>query len=84
MTKVIRIRQNGLLTLPAELQKKYQINEGDSITLVDLDGGWFLSPQKSILPNLVSEIEKLREKNGISVDELIQGVREQRNKSNSK
>jgi len=80
MSKTVQIRKKGALTLPMELRKRYQLEEGDPVTLVDLEEGIFLSPKTSVLPKLVAQIETLREKNNISLTELIQGVRDLRNK----
>jgi bifunctional DNA-binding transcriptional regulator/antitoxin component of YhaV-PrlF toxin-antitoxin module len=80
MTKVIQLQQKGTLSIPVEFQQKYQMNVGDTVTLVDLGKGMFLIPKKSQLPKLVGEIERLREEAGISIDELIEGVRKQRPK----
>ena len=38
----IRIHKNGALTLPIELRREYHIDEGDTLTLLDLDDGAFL------------------------------------------
>ncbi len=75
MTKIIQIRKKGSLTLPMEIRKRYQLEEGDPLTLIDLEEGIFLSPKTSVLPKLVAQIEELRQKNGISLAELIEGVR---------
>ena len=78
MAKILQIRKRGTLTLPVSLRQKYRLEEGDPLTVVDLKEGIFLSPKGSILPKLSSEIEKLRKKHKISLEELIKGVAEQR------
>jgi bifunctional DNA-binding transcriptional regulator/antitoxin component of YhaV-PrlF toxin-antitoxin module len=80
MTKTIQMRKKGSVTIPMELRKRYRIGEGDPLTIIDLGEGFFLSPRQSVLPKLVAEIETLRQKNNISLEELIQGVAKQRNK----
>jgi len=80
MSKTVQIRKKGTLTLPMEFRKRYQLDEGDPVTLVDLDEGIFLSPKTSVITKLVAQIETLREKNNISLVELIQGVRDLREK----
>ncbi len=80
MTKTIQIRKKGSVTIPMEIRKRYQLDEGDPLTLIDLGEGFFLSPKRSVLPKLVAEIEKLLKKNNISLEELIQGVMRKRNK----
>jgi bifunctional DNA-binding transcriptional regulator/antitoxin component of YhaV-PrlF toxin-antitoxin module len=81
MTKTIQIRKKGSLTLPMELRKRYQLDEGDPVTLVDLEEGIFLSPKVSVLPKLVAQIEELRQQNNMTLAELIEGVRTLRDQS---
>ena len=74
MTRTIQIRKKGSLTLPMNIRKRYDLEEGDPVTLIDLDEGIFLSPKPSVLPKLVAQIEKIRQENNISLTELIKGV----------
>ena len=76
--KTIQVRKRGTITLPVIVRDKYRLEEGDPITLVDIGEGVFLSPKRSLLPKLAQEIERLREKHGVSTEELIAGVAEQR------
>lgn len=78
MTKTIQIRKKGTITLPMEIRKRYRLEEDDPITLIDTGEGIFLSPKQSLLPKLVNEIESLRKKYNISLEELIQGVQKER------
>lgn len=81
MVTTMQLRAKGALTIPAELRQKYALHEGDVLTLVDLgDGSFFLSPRVSIIAKLVAEMEALREEAGISLDELLEGLPEQRRK----
>lgn len=67
MTRTVQIRKKGALTLPMELRKRYQLDEGDPVTLIDLDEGIFLSPKRSVLPKLAAQIEELCLKENISL-----------------
>ena len=78
MDTSIQIRQRGVLTLPNELREKYDIKEGDTYRLVDLDGIFILTPMVPLVPELAAEIERLRLEAGISSEELISTLREQR------
>jgi AbrB family looped-hinge helix DNA binding protein len=40
----VQVRKRGVLTLPAELRQKYDIEEGDTFRLVDLDGVFVITP----------------------------------------
>jgi AbrB family looped-hinge helix DNA binding protein len=74
----IQVRQRGTLTLPAELREKYGIQPGDTYRLVDLDGILILTPMVPMVPELAREIERMRMDAGLSVEELLGALREQR------
>jgi len=78
MTAILQVRKRGTITLPVRLRKKYNLEEGDPLTIIDLGGGIFLSPRPIFLPKLTGQIEELREKYDLSLEELINGVAEQR------
>ena len=74
----VQVRKRGLLTLPAELRQKYGIEEGDTFRLVDLDGIFVITPLVPMVPELAREIERLREEAGLSIEELLKGLQQQR------
>jgi AbrB family looped-hinge helix DNA binding protein len=78
MEATIQVRQRGTLTLPAELREKYGIEPGDTFRLVDLDGIFVLTPMVTMVPELAREIERARLEAGLSIEELLSGLREQR------
>jgi bifunctional DNA-binding transcriptional regulator/antitoxin component of YhaV-PrlF toxin-antitoxin module len=78
MEATIQVRQRGTLTLPAELREKYGIRPGDTFRLVDLDGVFVLTPMVPMVPELAREIERARLEAGLSVEDLLSNLREQR------
>ena len=74
----VQVRQRGTLTLPADLRAKYGIKEGDTYRLLDIDGILVLTPMVPMVPQLAREIERLRLEEGIGTQELLDGLREQR------
>ncbi len=78
MSAIVQVRQRGTLTLPAELREKYGIRPGDKLRLVDLDGVFVLTPMAPMVPELVREMERMRLEAGLSVEDLLAGLREQR------
>jgi bifunctional DNA-binding transcriptional regulator/antitoxin component of YhaV-PrlF toxin-antitoxin module len=78
MGATIQVRQRGTLTLPAELREKYDIKPGDTFRLVDLDGVFVLTPMVPMVPELAREIERARLEAGLSVEELLNNLRQQR------
>lgn len=82
MDTVIQVRSRGVITLPAELREKYGIENGDIFRLVDLDGVFVLTPIVPMVPELAREIERVRLEAGLSTEELLRGLREQRERYN--
>jgi bifunctional DNA-binding transcriptional regulator/antitoxin component of YhaV-PrlF toxin-antitoxin module len=82
MDATIQVRERGVVTLPSELRQKYNIENGNIFKLVDLDGIFVFVPMTPIAPELAREIERLRLEAGISMEELLQGLRTQREKYN--
>ena len=78
MGTTLQVRKRGVLTLPAKVREKYNIREGDTFRLLDLDGILVLTPLAPMVPELAREIERMREEAGLTVEEMLQGLREQR------
>jgi len=78
MDLTIRVRERGVITLPAELREKYNIENGKIFRLVDLDGIFVFVPMVPIVPELAREIERIRLEAGLGVDELLDDLRKQR------
>lgn len=79
-SKTIQVRGRGTVTLPARIRERYDLADGDPLTLVDLDGAILLSPRLSVADKLSAEIEYLLSEAGLSLDEMLEGLREQRAK----
>ena len=78
MEATVQVRQRGVFTLPGELRDKYNIKPGDTFRLMDLDGIFVLTPMTPIVPELAREIERLRQDAGLTIEELLRSLREQR------
>ncbi|MCI0519194.1 MAG: AbrB/MazE/SpoVT family DNA-binding domain-containing protein [Chloroflexi bacterium] len=78
MDATIQVRNRGVITLPAELREKYGLENGAILRLVDIDGVFVLTPMMPMAPELTREIERSRLEAGLSNEELLQGIREQR------
>lgn len=78
MSKIIQIRKRGTLTLPKKIREKYRLDEGDPVTLIDLGEGILISPKPTTIPKLAGELESLMEEQGLSLEELLKGVAEER------
>jgi bifunctional DNA-binding transcriptional regulator/antitoxin component of YhaV-PrlF toxin-antitoxin module len=78
--ETIQVRKRGTFTLPATLRQKYNIEAGDTFQVVDLDGIFVLTPMVPMVPQLAREIEQLRKAAGLTTEELLQSLREEREK----
>jgi len=74
----VQVRKRGVVTLPAELRERHNIQEGDTFRLIDLDGVFVLTRMVSLVPELAQEIERLRLEAGLTTEHLLEGLREQR------
>lgn len=70
--------QRGTVTLPADLREKYRLEPGEVLTLVDLAGVFVLAPKVSVVTKMAQEIEAMREEAGVSPDEILGALREER------
>ena len=82
MELTIQVRERGVITLPAELREKYNIENGNIFRLVDLDGIFVFVPMVPMVPELANEIERIRLEAGLSMDELLDDLRKQRERYN--
>jgi AbrB family looped-hinge helix DNA binding protein len=78
MGTTVQVRKRGTLTLPAEVRERYNIKPGDTFRLLDLGGIFVLTPMVPMVPELAREIERARLEAGLSVEEMLKGLREQR------
>ena len=82
MDATVQMRKRGVITLPAEVREKYGYGEGDVFRLVDFDGVLVLTSMVPMVPELAREIERLRVEAGLSTQELLDGLRVQRERYN--
>jgi bifunctional DNA-binding transcriptional regulator/antitoxin component of YhaV-PrlF toxin-antitoxin module len=78
MDATVQVRQRGALTLPVELRDRYKIEPGDTYRVLDLDGIFVLIPMIPMVLELARQIEEVRRNAGLSMDDLMTALREQR------
>ena len=78
MNASVQIGKRGVLTLPVEIRDRYQIQAGDTFRLIDLEGLLVLAPMTPMTPQLANEIERARIEAGLTIEELLISLREQR------
>lgn len=75
----IQIRGKGTVTLPVELRKKYSLDEGDVITLIDLgDGSFLLTTVVTEVDRLGNRVAKAMGEAGVTEEEVLIALDEER------
>ena len=77
----LTVAQDGdllTLTLPAEIRQRHGIRTGDAFDLVDLGGSFVLAPMVAMVPELAREIDRARLEAGLTPDDLLHSLREER------
>ncbi len=75
----LQIRGKGTITLPASLRKKYKLEEGEVLTIIDLgEGTILLKPMVSQVNKLSNRIAKRLKEENITLDDLLQALDEER------
>jgi AbrB family looped-hinge helix DNA binding protein len=74
----IRLRQRGQITVPREVRDRLSIDEGDTLTLVQVGSTLLLTPKRPVVPLLADRIVELMEEKGVTLADLLIGLEEER------
>jgi AbrB family looped-hinge helix DNA binding protein len=75
----LQIRSKGTITLPARIRKKYGLEEGEILTLIDLgDGKLLLKPSESKVSILGDRIARQLKEDNVTLDDLLTALDEER------
>lgn len=78
-TITVKIRQKGVITLPVDLRREHNLDEGDILTLIDLgEGALMLVPQVSQVARLGDLVAEQLQAEDVSLDELLEALDEER------
>jgi AbrB family looped-hinge helix DNA binding protein len=75
-----QIRERGQLTIPKEIREKGALFEGESVTIFPIGEAILVSPQKIGLEEARREFLKLMKRSGVTAEELLRGLKEERDK----
>ena len=79
ITMTVQIRRKGVITLPVELRRQYNLDEGDVFTLVDLgDGSFLLTPRVSQVARLGDQVARLMEEENVTLEEMLETLDRER------
>ncbi len=74
------IRERGQLTIPKEVREKGALYDGEAVTIIPLGDSILVTPKKLGLEEARREIRKIMKVAGITPDELLAGMKEEREK----
>ncbi len=77
-TMTLQLAQRGVLTLPKTLRENYNLQTGDSFTLLDLGGVFVLSPRRSEVDALADRLTQSLTQQGETLETMLQALREER------
>ena len=77
-TITVQLAQRGVLTLPKSLREHYNLQPGDSFTLLDLGGVFVLSPLHSEIDALAERLTYSLTERGETLETMLQALREER------
>lgn len=84
-TYKVQVVRRGLITLPKELRAQSHINEGDTLTLIDLgDGVVVMSPRRSRVDGIANKLAKEWQDSGETLDSMLTTLRKVRAEYDSK
>ncbi|HEX9988019.1 MAG TPA: AbrB/MazE/SpoVT family DNA-binding domain-containing protein [Chloroflexia bacterium] len=77
-TITIQLAQRGVLVLPKALRDSYNLQPGDSFTLLDLDGVFVLSPRRSEIDTIADRLKETLTERGETLESMLRTLREER------
>lgn len=81
----VQVVRRGVITLPKELRNLNHIEEGDTLTLIDLgDGVVVMSPRRSQVDEIADRLAKDWHNSGDSLESMLSTLREVRAKYGAK
>jgi bifunctional DNA-binding transcriptional regulator/antitoxin component of YhaV-PrlF toxin-antitoxin module len=76
---IIQIRSKGTVTLPIELRRKYGLDEGNILNMIDLgDGSLLLTPTMTQVDRLGDRVAKAMADEDVSLEEILAVLDEER------
>jgi bifunctional DNA-binding transcriptional regulator/antitoxin component of YhaV-PrlF toxin-antitoxin module len=79
ITMTIQMQRKGVITLPVEMRRQYDLEEGDVFTLMDLgDGSFLLTPRVSQVARLGDQVTRLMAEEGVDLEGMLETLEQER------
>ena len=74
------IKSRGQLTIPKKIRAVTRLEEGQVVSIIPLGESVLITPKKLELEEARREIRKVLKASGLSVEDLLKGLKEEREK----
>lgn len=79
----VQVAKRGMITLPAKVRRDNQIQEGQMMTLIDLEGVLILVPKELQTDSLANRLAKAWQEQDIDLETMLKTLREVRSEHSS-
>lgn len=77
-TYVAEIKARGQLTIPKKVREAGNLYEGEVVSIIPVGDTLIITPKKLELEEARREIRKILKASGVSIEDLIEGLKEER------
>ncbi len=75
---ITEIKARGQITIPKKIREKGQLEEGQVVSLIPVGDSVIVTPRRLSLDEARREMKKILRQTGLSVEEVLAGIREER------
>lgn len=79
-TAIAEIKSRGQLTIPKKIRDMSHLEEGQVVSIIPMGDSVIITPKRLELDEARRQIRKIVKASGISVEELLTGLKEEREK----
>lgn len=72
------IKARGQLTIPKKIRERSHLEEGQAVSIISLGDSLIITPKRLELDEARREIRKVLKSSKMTIDELMDGLREER------
>ncbi len=75
---IVKIRERGQLTIPAELRNELGLTENDALNMIKVGDALILTQKRLVGDALSQKMNKAMKKKGLTLDDLLRDLNGQR------
>ncbi|MBI3752480.1 MAG: AbrB/MazE/SpoVT family DNA-binding domain-containing protein [Deltaproteobacteria bacterium] len=75
---VAEIKSRGQLTIPKKIREASHLEEGEAVSIIPVGDSIIVTPKRLELDEARKQLRKILKGSGLSVEELLGGIKEER------